>query len=112
MALTRSVPQPGDLEKIHSLFQRFFECLDAQRLRTPKGLDWIRSKYPALTQQELMLEMQRLRQMRSRRECQLQRPLNRRISSRATSLKSLSGSIPDPTLTRSRSSRTVRFGEK
>jgi cytochrome b561 len=40
------------------------------------------------------------------------RNLNRRISSRATSLKSLSGSIADPPLARSRSSRTERFGEK
>lgn len=52
-----------DLATIHKLFQRFFEYLDAQILRTPKGLDWIKSKYPYLTQLDLMLEMQGLRQM-------------------------------------------------
>ncbi|OFV93358.1 MAG: hypothetical protein A3F68_07890 [Acidobacteria bacterium RIFCSPLOWO2_12_FULL_54_10] len=53
----------NDLAMIHKLFQRFFEYLDAQKLRTPKGLDWIKSKYPNLTQLGLMLEMQGLRQM-------------------------------------------------
>jgi len=42
-------------------------------------------------------------------QCVVHRPLSKRSSSRATSLKSLSGSIPAPTLTQSRSSRTVRF---
>lgn len=53
----------NDLAAIHTLFRRFFEYVDAQKLRTPKGLDWIKSKYPELTQLELMLEMQGLRQM-------------------------------------------------
>jgi len=35
----------NDVETIHKLFQRFFDYLDAQKLRTPKGLDWIKSKY-------------------------------------------------------------------
>jgi len=42
-------------------FKNFFVYLDAQKLRTPKGLDWVRSKYPTLSQNELMLEMQALR---------------------------------------------------
>lgn len=53
----------GDLAAIHKLFQHFFEYLDAQKLRTPKGLDWIKSKYPNLTQTNLMVEMQGLRRM-------------------------------------------------
>jgi len=53
----------GDLQKLHRLFGKFFEYLDAQKLRTPKGLDWIRAKYPQLSQLQLMLEMQHLRQM-------------------------------------------------
>lgn len=53
----------NDFGAIHSLFQRFFEYLDIQKLRTPKGLDWIRSNYPGLTQLTLMVEMQGLRQM-------------------------------------------------
>lgn len=53
----------NDLQTIHKLFQHFFEYLDAQKLRTPKGLDWIKSKYPNLTQIDLMIEMQALRRM-------------------------------------------------
>lgn len=39
----------------HSLY------IDAQKIRTPKGLDWIRSKYPSLSSNELMQEMQAIR---------------------------------------------------
>lgn len=53
----------GDSIAIHNLFRHFFEYLDAQKIRTPKGLDWIKSKYPNLTQIGLMIEMQALRQM-------------------------------------------------
>ena len=52
-----------DLNAIHGNFQSFFDYLNAQKLRTPKGLDWIQSMYPSLTQSDLMLEMQELRQM-------------------------------------------------
>lgn len=53
----------GDHALIHKSFGTFFEYLDAQKLRTPKGLDWIKSRYPTLTQLELMREMQELRLM-------------------------------------------------
>lgn len=53
----------GDVVGIHKSFQHFFSYLDAQKVRTPKGLDWIKSKYPELTQLGLMIEMQALRQM-------------------------------------------------
>ena len=53
----------NDARAIHRHFQSFFEYLDAQKLRTPKGLDWIEIRYPSLTQVDLMVEMQRLRQM-------------------------------------------------
>lgn len=52
-----------DLNKLHDLFNKFFEYLDAQKLRTPKGLDWVMSNYHGLSQNELMHEMQRLRRM-------------------------------------------------
>ncbi|MBB3571989.1 DUF4238 domain-containing protein [Rhizobium sp. BK491] len=42
-------------------FQTFFEYLDIQKIRTPKGLDWLKSCYPRLTQNELMAEMQAIR---------------------------------------------------
>jgi len=53
----------GDVIGIHESFQNFFSYLDAQKVRTPKGLDWIKSKYQQLTQLGLMIEMQALRQM-------------------------------------------------
>ncbi|MHB8139532.1 MAG: DUF4238 domain-containing protein [Smithellaceae bacterium] len=53
----------NDMAKLHDLFNKFFEYLDAQKIRTPKGLDWIKTKYPRLTQLQLMFEMQQLRQM-------------------------------------------------
>ncbi|MFP1814684.1 DUF4238 domain-containing protein [Lonsdalea quercina] len=52
-----------DQSQWHHNFEDLFTYLDAQKLRTPKGLDWIKSKYPELTQTQLMLEMQSLRTM-------------------------------------------------
>ncbi len=51
----------GDLSEMHALFHDFFEYLDAQKLRTPKGLDWIKSLYPKMNQIQLMRELQGLR---------------------------------------------------
>lgn len=45
----------------HHNFSDLFTYLDAQKLRTPKGLDWIKSNYPELSQIQLMAEMQSLR---------------------------------------------------
>ena len=53
----------GDLSVMHDVFQDFFEYMDAQKLRTPKGLDWIKSRYSSLDQLQLMQEMQGLRLM-------------------------------------------------
>lgn len=53
----------GDPAQVHDQYQPMLAYLGAQKLRTPKGLDWIRSRYPALSQIELMREMQHLRQM-------------------------------------------------
>lgn len=47
----------------HKNFEKFFTYIGAQKLRTPKGLDWIKSRYPDLTQKQLMIEMQALRTM-------------------------------------------------
>jgi hypothetical protein len=51
----------GGVREWHEHFQTLFEFLDAQKLRTPKGLDWLKARYPALSQNELMFEMQGLR---------------------------------------------------
>jgi hypothetical protein len=53
----------GDPVKIHRRFQDFFAYMDAQKLRTPKGLDWILKHYQGLPQMDLMAQMQALRQM-------------------------------------------------
>lgn len=52
-----------DPVKIHRKFQEFFSYMDAQKLRTPKGLDWILKHYQGLPQMALMGQMQALRQM-------------------------------------------------
>jgi hypothetical protein len=53
----------GDPQDMHDSFQDFFTYMAAQKLRTPKGLDWIRSCYGPLDQIDLMVEMQALRTM-------------------------------------------------
>lgn len=52
-----------DMREWHEHFQGFFEFLDIQKIRTPKGLDWLKAQYPALTQNELMFEMQGIRML-------------------------------------------------
>lgn len=52
-----------DQSNWHNHFQDFFEYLDSQKIRTPKGLDWLQSKYSYLDQNKLMLEMQSIRMM-------------------------------------------------
>lgn len=50
----------GQPEEVHDAFTPFFEYLGAQKLRTPKGLDWINAHYSQLDQSGLMREMQHL----------------------------------------------------
>lgn len=50
----------GDLPAMHRHFSDFFIFLDTQKLRTPKGLAWISSRYGNLNQNQLMREMQGL----------------------------------------------------
>lgn len=52
-----------DVSEWHEHFQTFFEFLDIQKIRTPKGLDWLKAQYPALSQNELMFEMQGIRML-------------------------------------------------
>lgn len=53
----------GDPVQMHRRFKDFFTYMDAQKLRTPKGLDWIIKHYHGLPQMELMRQMQALRLM-------------------------------------------------
>ena len=52
-----------EFESLHDSFLNFFEYIDAQKIRTPKGLAWIKSKYPTLTYNQLLSEMQHIRQL-------------------------------------------------
>lgn len=49
--------------KWHQHFTNFFSYIDTQKIRTPKGLDWIRKSYPSLSQLDLMIEMQSIRNL-------------------------------------------------
>lgn len=53
----------GNPVDCHNNFSSFFEFMDIQKLRTPKGLKWLRGQYPFLTQNELMMELQAMRMM-------------------------------------------------
>ncbi|AZD73468.1 DUF4238 domain-containing protein [Pseudomonas chlororaphis] len=52
-----------DWNKMHKTYSIFFEYMDAQRLRTPKGLAFLALVAQARTQYELMMQMQALRRM-------------------------------------------------
>lgn len=52
-----------DVGQWHKHFQDFFAYIDAQKIRTPKGLDWLKEHYPLLHQNELMREMQGVQRM-------------------------------------------------
>tara|TARA_R100001198_G_scaffold83881_1_gene57468 strand:- start:5138 stop:7564 length:2427 start_codon:yes stop_codon:yes gene_type:complete len=52
-----------DVAAWHEHFGAFFEYIDIQKLRTPKGLAWLSAQYPALRQNELMMEMQGIRML-------------------------------------------------
>jgi hypothetical protein len=53
----------SDVGEWHRHFQTLFEYIDIQKMRTPKGLDWLKAQYPTLTQNELMFEMQGIRML-------------------------------------------------
>lgn len=53
----------GDPGECHQNFENLFKYIDVQKIRTPKGLAWLRAQYPNLTQNQLMMEMQAVRYM-------------------------------------------------
>ena len=53
----------SDFGERHKRFLDLFRFIDAQKIRTPKGLDWIAKHYPNLSQNQLMLEMQSITSM-------------------------------------------------
>lgn len=52
-----------NFKNLHEYFLNFFEYIDIQKIRTPKGLAWIKSKYPNLTHNQLLYEMQQIRKL-------------------------------------------------
>ena len=52
-----------DVAGWHHHFTDFFSYIDSQKIRTPKGLHWIKHHYPNLGQVDLMTEMQALRNL-------------------------------------------------
>jgi hypothetical protein len=53
----------SDVGEWHRHFQTLFQYVDIQKIRTPKGLDWLRAQYPTLNQNDLMAEMQGIRML-------------------------------------------------
>ena len=52
-----------DQLQMQKSFEELFSYLDAQKLRTPKGLCWIKNHYPKLKHIGLMTEMQAIRKL-------------------------------------------------
>jgi hypothetical protein len=81
----------GDLVRIHRNFLAFFEYLDAQKLRTPKGLDWIQAQFQSLPHIALMVQMQALRKMHATMWSECVREI---VSARNASVKFLISDHP------------------
>lgn len=52
-----------EFRSLHDNFKNFFEYIDIQKIRTPKGLAWLQSKYPNLSHNQLLHEMQRIQRL-------------------------------------------------
>ncbi|HAL82726.1 MAG TPA: hypothetical protein DCO83_11210 [Mucilaginibacter sp.] len=53
----------GDARDMHDRFIDFFNYIDTQKTRTPKGLNWLKEQYADLDQAQLMMEMQAAQKM-------------------------------------------------
>lgn len=53
----------GGEQNYHTFFREIYDYISIQKLRTPKGLDWIKSKYTNPDQVRLLVEMQALRNL-------------------------------------------------
>lgn len=53
----------GDQRERHDRFIDFFTYIDAQKTRTPKGLNWLKEQYAELDQAHLMMEMEAAQKM-------------------------------------------------
>lgn len=58
-----AMASPNWMEVIHSHIQNYYEYMDAQRLRTPKGLAWINQILRARDHNDVLYKMQTIRRM-------------------------------------------------
>ena len=49
-----------DFTMRHKYFQKFFETISAQKIRTPKGLTWLKNQYTLIDHNSLLLELTKL----------------------------------------------------
>ncbi|MGD0280581.1 MAG: SEC-C metal-binding domain-containing protein, partial [Smithella sp.] len=52
-----------DYRLFHNYFIKVFEYMDIQKIRTPKGLVWLSKKFPMITHNQLLMEMQGIRKL-------------------------------------------------
>ena len=62
-AAIAAMTSPDWMEKIHPHILNYYEYMDAQRLRTPKGLAWLIQVLKPRNYNELLLKMQTIRRM-------------------------------------------------
>jgi len=62
-AAISAMASPNWMREIHPHIINYYEYMDAQRLRTPKGLNWITKVIKPTSYNELLLKMQDVRQM-------------------------------------------------
>lgn len=53
----------NDYNLLHKYFITVFEYMDIQKLRTPKGLIWLSQKFPMITHNQLLIEMQNIQRL-------------------------------------------------
>lgn len=53
----------NDYRLLHKYFITVFEYMDIQKLRTPKGLIWLSQKFPMITHNQLLIEMQNIQRL-------------------------------------------------
>ena len=58
-----SISSPDWMKGVHDNITNFFEYMDAQKLRTPKGLAWIKKVLNAVDHNDVLIKMQTIRQM-------------------------------------------------
>ncbi len=58
-----AMASPNWMREIHPHIQNFYEYMDAQRIRTPKGLTWLAGLMGSRNKNELLLVMQEVRRM-------------------------------------------------